>query len=178
VNPSRIAAAVLLASSAGCAQPEDPVAAAVRARDFTALAAVADGADEGAACRAAKAVVWARGPDLAPLHLRFLGYARCGWELRAEAAWRLTEELTAETRAGAVGPLAALLTDPDEKIRWNAARALGLLGAPESAASLKTCASDANKFVAAWCRWSTCKVTGGADCKRPNMDLLNGEPAP
>ena len=162
----------------GCSDPPDPVAELVRARDFGALVLLGEDPDEKLACRATRAVVWARGPEVVAPHLALLKHTRCGWDIRAEAAWALAEEATGGERNIALTAMTPLLADPDEKIRWNGARTIGLLGLPEGVPVVEKCLVDANKFVAAWCAWAKCKLGPGKGCAKPNMDLTNGKPAP
>ena len=174
----RFAPLTWLVMVVACSEPLDQVTDAVRARDFSALMALRDNPDEALACKAVQAVVWARGPELAPHHQALLTFQRCPSKIRSEAAWALLEELDAEAAPGSLPALTAALTDADEKVRWNVARVIGLLGVPSGRDGLKACQSDPNKFVAAWCVWSSCVLADGPDCRRPNMNLTNGKPAP
>ncbi len=157
----------------------DLVGERARARDFAALTALAEGDDEAVRCKALGVVAWARGGDVVQAHLRAVGNERCGWKPRAESAFRLAEELTGDERRPAVAALAPLLTAQEPELRWNVARALGHLAHPDALPALLACAGDSNKFVAAWCVWSRCRIeTPDDSCRKPNMNLTNGKPAP
>ena len=152
----------------------DAVAKAVRARDFEQLKSWLTSEDKDLRCRAANALVWARGADAQPHLVEMLAYEDCGWPVRAEAGWRLMED----DHKPAVPLIAALLKDDVEQIRWNAAKMLGEYGHKEALSEIESCRSDKDKFVAAWCVWAHCKLTTEDECDEPNMSLVNGEPAP
>lgn len=81
----------------------------------------------------------------------------------------------------AASDIAVQLDAPERELRWNLARVLGLMKAPEALDALAECAVDGDEFVAAWCVWAQCQIRGdssGDVCRRPNMDLTNGKPAP
>ena len=173
-----LACAGLLVAASGCRDAVDDnvatVARHVRANDYAALSALLDSSDEDLRCRAAKALVWARSKAAVEQHVALLKYDRCGWEVRAEAAWRLLEEEAFDQWPA----LAAQLADPDPAIRWNMAKVLGKMGEPAAIELLTQCVGDSDAFVAAWCKWAVCKLDGGADCSEPNMDLTEGKPGP
>jgi hypothetical protein len=170
--------AALLLLLVGCAEgPEEEMRRLMRDRNFEAVAAFWASADDAVACRAAKHLAWARGPELVARHLEIVVSERCGWELPADAGWRLAEELSGDARLPAVNAIVPRLTSPDEKVRWNMARVLGMLAHEAATPALTTCKNDPNEFVAAWCTWSLCRIAGG-DCKKPNMDVGSGQPAP
>ena len=162
----------------GCQGAEEKNATRIRGLqregDLEALKSLLDTDDADLRCRAEKAVVWTRSLALAETHAALLGGHPCDWRVQTEAAWRLFEE----DAPNAVPALVAALADPAPEVRWNVARILGYLRAEPARAALGRCESDADKFVAAWCRWSVCKLDGRPDCHRPNMNLTNGKPAP
>ena len=163
----------------GCRDAADAqaerVGALVRARDYAGLLELSQGADEPLACRAAWALAWSRAREAIPGHVALLRYERCDWMIRTEAMWRLAEE--GATEAGPA--IAEQLRDASPVVRWNAARVLGELKAPATLEPLRGCLADANKLVAAWCRWAACQVAGKGGCpKKPNMDHTTGKPVP
>ncbi|MBT9558166.1 MAG: HEAT repeat domain-containing protein [Myxococcales bacterium] len=177
-RPGPAFVAAVCALLVGCAEsPEEEMRRLMRERNFDAVAAHLASTDDAVACRAAKHLAWARGPELVARHLEIVVSSRCGWEIPADAGWRLAEELTGDARRPAVEAILPLLASPDEKVRWNMARVLGMLAHEDATPVLTTCKSDPNEFVAAWCTWSLCRISGG-DCKKPNMDVGSGDPAP
>ena len=162
----------------GCGDsPDDEMRRLVRDRQFDPVAAYLASPDDAVACRAAKHLAWARGSDLVALHLQIVVSPRCGWEIPVDAGWRLAEELADDDRSPAVTAILPLLASADEKVRWNMARVLGMLAHPAARPALTACSTDANEFVAAWCKWSNCRIDEG-DCNKPNMDVGSGDPAP
>lgn len=171
----------LIGPSFGCRDKTDQhiqqVAELVKARDYDGLAALLDDPDEALRCRAAKALAWVRAPEAVKHHVALLSYDACGFEVRAEAAFRILE---ADAWAEGFAPVAALLKDPQREMRWNAAKTLGLSRQPEAIPVLDACTEDPDVFVAAWCTWGLCRAKGGEKnaCREPNMDLSRGRKGP
>lgn len=145
-----------------------------KAGDYSGLARLLDSDDADLRCRAAKTLAWVRGTELAATHRAILTGGQCDWKIRAEAAWRLFEEEAPDL----VPALTAGFADPTPEVRWNVARVLGVMRVAEARPALALCLSDPDKFVVAWCRWADCKITGSNGCRKPNMSLVNGKPAP
>ncbi len=170
-SPAGIPALLFCLILAGCTS--DPVADKVRAKDYAGLLELAQSGDEDLECRAMKALGWVRHPDAAKAQVEVIAVTGCSWKLRTEPAWRLVEQDLKQYIPG----LLPYLEDPKEDVRWNIARVLGHFGDPAARPALVQCQADDNPFVAAWCAWSVCRIDEG-DCDRPNMNLVNGEPAP
>lgn len=164
---------------AGCRSKSEKqatmLAKMVREGDFESMTKLIDSEDKELRCRAVRTLAWTTHPSARAAHLRIANYEGCDWEDQVDAAWRLWETGADETRGVAVGLLAHRLPE----VRWNMAELLGKIEHPRSIPDLEKCTVDPDKFVAAWCHWAICRIQKPDDqCKEPNMDMTNGEPAP
>ncbi len=146
----------------------------VHDKDFDGLLELTRSDDAELKCRAARTLSWVRAPEAAEAHAALLTLEGCQWNIPVEAAWRLMEEDATDKLPDVIAQLGA----KDRKMRWNIAKVLAKWEKPEALPHVQKCMADPDAFVAAWCGWSVCELTGGPDCPTPNMDLRDGMRGP
>jgi HEAT repeat protein len=170
-NVLSLAVLAVFVTQPGChSQDEDhatTVGKLVRARDFGRLVPLLTDANKDLRCRAAKGIAWARDPALLESYLKVIEMSECPWRVRAEVIWRIQE-----TGADIGMPhLIALLKSDERRFRWNAAKALGVLGDRRALQALQECQSSREPYLAKWCVWAECAINTGGKCKEKKPDM-------
>jgi len=171
---TRVLYLIALLGSCDVASTSISPAEAVRSQSYASAATQLESKHEDVRCAAAKAISWARSPELASIQVHVLSLKECDWKTRIEAAWRLYEL----NHTSALDDVHTLLTDDDRRIRWNAAHLLGSWTQRLSTSLLDACASkDTDMVVREWCAWASCQIAAThraakAVCTRPIMELF------
>lgn len=145
----------------------------VRNNDLKSLQSLLNHKDKELQCAAAKALSWMQQPEAAAVQKRLIKLSTCDWRISSESIWRITAR-----GKNVIESIQEGLGDPRPEIRWNTAYALMKHGDAEATDVLKKCVNDHDKYVAAWCQYALCKLLSQTNCKKPNMNLTNGKPAP